>query len=80
MYWKWESDPQWNVVWENETIQPGTGAEFSTVYKEEMFMVKKVFEDGEVSEVTLSAEEVKMSKEEMGDFLVYYALESRILW
>ena len=72
LYWKWESDSEWKTLWEHQSIEGGTGIDFTGTYKEEAFMVKMVLEDGEVGEASLPVEEVKMSKEEMGDYLVYY--------
>ena len=83
LYWKWESDSEWKVVWEHQSIEPGTGADFSGTYKEEAFMVKIAFDDGEVGEAILSVEDVKLSKadaDNMGGYLVYYIYPVGIWW
>ena len=83
LYWKWESDSEWKVVWEHQTIEAGTGADFAGTYKEEAFMVKMAFDDGEVGEATLALEDVKKSKadaENMGGYLVYYIYPIGIWW
>lgn len=83
LYWKWESESEWKVVWENRIIEPGTGSDFDGTYKEEAFMVKMAFDDGEVGEATLSVEDVKKSKEDavnMDGYLVYYIYPVGIWW
>ena len=75
LYWKWESDSEWQCVFEQRDFEAGTGVDFQGEYKEEAFMVKMTFEDGEAGEATLSVEDVMLSKaeeDEMDGYLVFY--------